>query len=136
MGERFGDGIRRLRRRVKRLKRQVWAIFLAMKDPDTPWPARAVAAVALAYAISPIDLIPDFIPLLGQLDDLLIVPALIGLAIRMIPPEVAARCRREAWAHLRAGDRIKGPYAAAAAAVFALAWLAALAWALSLFIGR
>jgi len=124
---------RKLVRRAKRLKRQVWAMFLAMKDPATPLPARIVILCAVGYAVSPIDLIPDFIPVLGQLDDLLILPLLIGLAIRMIPADVIARCRREAWSHLKAGDRVRTKAAIAASIVFILVWVGAIAWIVSLF---
>ncbi|HUW41152.1 MAG TPA: YkvA family protein [Rectinemataceae bacterium] len=120
----------RLRRRASKLKRRTWIAFLALKDPGTPPLARIVIALAVAYAASPIDLIPDFIPVLGQLDDFVIVPALIALALGMIPPEVAARCRREAWRRARAGDRIGGKSGIAAAASFALLWCAAAAWIL------
>ena len=126
-------GYRKLVRRAKRLKRQVWAMFLAMKDPATPLLARIVIVCAVGYAVSPIDLIPDFIPVLGQLDDLLILPLLLGLAIRMIPADVAARCRREAWAHLKAGDRVRTKAAIAASAVFAAVWIGLVAWIVSLF---
>lgn len=124
----------RLKRRAARMKRQVWALFLAWKDPRTPVLARIVIIVAVAYAVSPIDLIPDFIPFFGQLDDLLILPLLITLAIRLIPHDVAARCRREAWQHLKSGDRVRTPAGTMAAIVFGLAWLAALAWIVSLFV--
>lgn len=115
------------------MKRQVWALFLAWKDPRTPVLARVVIIVAVAYAVSPIDLIPDFIPFFGQLDDLLILPLLIALAIRLIPPDVSARCRRDAWRHLKSGDRVRTPAAAMAAVAFGAAWIAALAWIVSLF---
>lgn len=124
----------RLKRRAARLKRQIWSVFLAWKDPATPLSAKAVIALTIAYAASPIDLIPDFIPLLGQLDDLLIVPALIVLALRMIPPEVAARCRREAWKHLAAGDRVRTPAAWIAAAVFAVLWFLLVLWLVGIFL--
>ncbi len=123
----------RLKRRASRLKRQVWALFLAFKDPRTPLPARIIIIIAVAYAVSPIDLIPDFIPVFGQLDDLLLLPILIALAIRMIPPDVTARCRREAWQHLKSGDRVSTPAGTVAAIVFALVWIAAIAWLLSQF---
>jgi uncharacterized membrane protein YkvA (DUF1232 family) len=116
------------------MKRQIWALFLAWKDPRTPFLARAVIIVAVAYAVSPIDLIPDFIPFFGQLDDLLILPVLIAVAIKLIPPDVSARCRREAWQHLRSGDRVRTPAGTLAAILFGLVWLAALAWVASLFI--
>jgi uncharacterized membrane protein YkvA (DUF1232 family) len=122
----------RLKRRAKRLKRQVWALFLAWKDPETPVLAKIIIAVTVAYAVSPIDLIPDFIPVLGKLDDLVILPALILLAIRLIPPEVTARCRREAWRHLAKGDRVRTPAAVIAGIVFALVWIALIAWIVSL----
>jgi uncharacterized membrane protein YkvA (DUF1232 family) len=118
----------KLKRRAKRLKRQIWALYLSLKDPGTPLLARAVIIVTLAYALSPIDLIPDFIPVLGQLDDLILLPALIALAIHLIPPEVSARCRREAWKRLASGDRVRTPAATMAALLFALAWAAFIAW--------
>jgi len=108
-------------------------LFLAWKDPRTPFLARVVIIVAVAYALSPIDLIPDFIPFFGQLDDLLILPVLIAVAIKLIPPDVSARCRREAWQHLRAGDRVRTPAGTLAAIAFGLVWLAALAWIVTLF---
>jgi uncharacterized membrane protein YkvA (DUF1232 family) len=107
-------------------------MFLAWKDPETPWPARVAIALAVAYAASPIDLIPDFIPVLGQLDDLIIVPALIALALHLIPASVAARCRREAWRHLAAGERFKTKGGLIAAVGFVLLWLALAAWVLRL----
>lgn len=124
----------RLKRHAKRLKRQVWTVWLAMRDPETPLLARGIIVITIAYAASPVDLIPDFIPLLGYLDDLVILPALVALALRLIPPAVAARCRREAWRHLRAGERVRTPAALAAAALFILAWLALAAWLASLFL--
>ncbi|MCE1196047.1 DUF1232 domain-containing protein [bacterium] len=125
---------KKLKRRAAKLKRQLWALFLAFKDPGTPWKAKAIIIFAIAYATSPIDLIPDFIPVLGQLDDLIILPALIALALRLIPPQVAARCRREAWKHLEAGDRFKTGASTAASAVFVAIWLAVIVWIVSRFV--
>ncbi len=82
--------------RVKRLKDEIQALYLAAKDPRTPWYAKAVAAFIIGYALSPIDLIPDFIPVLGYLDDLVIVPAGIALLIRLIPSGVLQECREKA----------------------------------------
>ena len=124
----------RLKRRAVRLKRQVWAVFLAWKDLATPFPAKAVIAVTIAYAVSPIDLIPDFIPVLGQLDDLVFVPALIVLALRMIPPEVAARCRREAWRRLARGEQVRTPAGWLAAAAFGIVWILLAVWLAGLFL--
>ena len=84
------------RARVRELKIQVHALLLAYRDPRTPWYAKALAALVAAYALSPIDLIPDFIPVLGQLDDLLLVPLGIARAGRLVPREVLADCRARA----------------------------------------
>jgi len=78
--------VSRLERWARRLKVEVYALFLAYKDPRAPWYARAFAALVVGYAFSPLDLIPDPIPVLGYLDDLVIIPLGIALAIRMIPP--------------------------------------------------
>ena len=82
-----------LKDRARALKREVTALGLAVQDPRTPWYARVLAVAVIAYALSPIDLIPDFIPVLGYLDDLLLVPAGIALVIRLIPAEVMAEAR-------------------------------------------
>lgn len=113
----------RLKARARKLKRQIWALYLAWKDPETPFLARLVIACTIGYAISPIDLIPDFIPVLGYLDDLVILPALVVLAIRLIPPPVMARARREAWKRLGSGQKVKSPAGRIAAALFILLWL-------------
>lgn len=82
--------------RAARLKADIPALFLVLKHPKTPLGAKVLAGVAVGYALSPIDLIPDFIPVLGLLDDLLLLPALAALAFWMIPPEVLAECRARA----------------------------------------
>ncbi|MEG1924364.1 MAG: YkvA family protein [Ruthenibacterium sp.] len=82
--------------RAQQLKRDVPAVFLALKKKETPLIAKILAAVTTAYALSPIDLIPDFIPVLGYLDDIIVLPALIALTVRYIPPDVLAQCRSEA----------------------------------------
>jgi uncharacterized membrane protein YkvA (DUF1232 family) len=83
-----------LRRWARQLKAEVYALYLAYRDPRTPWYAKIVAALVVGYAFSPLDLIPDFIPVLGQLDDLVLVPLGIALARRLIPPAVMADSRR------------------------------------------
>ena len=85
-----------LKERAKRLKRDIPAVYLALKDKETPLIAKILAGITVCYALSPIDLIPDFIPVLGYLDDLLLLPGLAALTIRLIPAEVMERCRREA----------------------------------------
>ena len=77
------------------MKRDTYAVYLACRDPRTPWYAKVFAGGVVAYALSPIDLIPDFIPVLGQLDDLVIVPFGVWLARRLIPREVLEECRRQ-----------------------------------------
>jgi uncharacterized membrane protein YkvA (DUF1232 family) len=84
------------RRRARELRTQSYALYFAMKHPRVPFTAKLLAASVAAYAASPIDLIPDFIPVLGYLDDLIVVPLGIALVIRMIPPEVWADCRAKA----------------------------------------
>lgn len=90
-----------LKERAKKLKTDVPAVFLALQKRETPWYAKAMAALTVAYALSPIDFIPDFIPLLGYLDDVLLLPAMIALTVKWIPKEVYHRCQAEAegmWA--------------------------------------
>jgi len=85
-----------LKSRARALKKEIIALYFAAKDPRTPWYAKAVALITVAYALSPVDLIPDFVPILGYLDDLIIVPAGIALALRLIPPEVLDQARVQA----------------------------------------
>ena len=85
-----------LKERALRLKQEVTALGLACRDPRTPWYARLLAVGVIAYALSPIDLIPDFIPVLGYLDDLVLVPLGIALALKMIPLEVMVDARIKA----------------------------------------
>ncbi len=81
------------------LKRDVMTLWFALKHPDTPWYARVLAAVITAYALSPVDLIPDFIPILGYLDDLILVPAGVWLLLRIVPEQVLtdSRSLSEQW---------------------------------------
>jgi uncharacterized membrane protein YkvA (DUF1232 family) len=85
-----------LKERAKQLKTDIPAVFLALKKRETPWTAKLLAALTVGYALSPIDLIPDFIPVLGYLDDLIILPAMVALTVRLIPADVMAACRAEA----------------------------------------
>ncbi len=85
-----------LKDRAKQLKTDIPAVFLALKRRETPWGAKVLAALTVGYALSPIDLIPDFIPILGYLDDLIILPAMVALTVRLIPAEVMEECRAEA----------------------------------------
>lgn len=107
------------------------ALALAYHDPRTPWAARLTAALVVAYALSPIDLIPDFIPVLGYLDDLIVLPLGIALAIRLIPPQVMADCRA------RADERVaEGGFAGRAGALIVIAlWTAGLLFIVALLRG-
>jgi len=108
------------KQRAQQLKVEVYAVYLAYRDPRVPWYARVFAACVVGYAFSPIDLIPDFIPLLGYLDDLLIVPLGIWLVLKMIPPPVMAECRARSQEVMRAGKPVNW----AAAVVIVAIWLA------------
>jgi uncharacterized membrane protein YkvA (DUF1232 family) len=107
------------KRRARQLKQESYALYLAYRDPRTPWYARVFAACVVGYAFSPIDLIPDTIPVLGYLDDLILVPLGISIAIKMIPPPVMAECRDRARAALEQGR----PANWVAAAVIVAIWL-------------
>jgi len=107
-----------LRAWARSLKRDAHAVWLAARDPRTPWYAKAVAIAVAAYAFSPIDLIPDFVPVLGYLDDLLFVPMGLWLALKLIPPAVLAEHRAAAEA---AADR---PVSRLAAILVVALWIA------------
>lgn len=109
----------RLKRRARDLKIEVYAVYLAYRDPRVPLYARILAACVAGYAFSPIDLIPDPIPVLGYLDDLVLVPLGIALVVRMIPPDVLAECRQKSREVMSQGK----PVNKAAAAVIIVIWL-------------
>ncbi|HRJ41162.1 MAG: DUF1232 domain-containing protein [Caldilineaceae bacterium] len=110
--------------RAHQLKTETFALYLVCRDPRTPWYARLLAGVVVAYAFSPIDLIPDPIPILGYLDDLLLVPGGILLARRLIPPVVLAESREWAAALMAQGRPVNWY----AAGVIVLLWLAVAVW--------
>jgi uncharacterized membrane protein YkvA (DUF1232 family) len=112
----------RLRNWARAIKRDVVALYLAARDPRVAWPAKLLAACVAAYALSPIDLIPDFVPVLGYLDDVILVPLGILIATRMVPPDVMAELRAEA--ERRFAVR---PVSRAAAAIILLCWIALVA---------
>jgi uncharacterized membrane protein YkvA (DUF1232 family) len=100
------SGLERLKQRARELKREVVAIALAARDPRTPWYAKVLLVAIVAYAVSPIDLIPDFVPVIGLVDDVLLLPLGIALALKMIPRAVMEECRvRAATAELE-GSRL------------------------------
>jgi uncharacterized membrane protein YkvA (DUF1232 family) len=106
---------------ARSIKRDVHALYLSARDPRTPWYAKAVAIAVAGYALSPIDLIPDFIPIVGYLDDLILVPLGILLAVRLIPAEIMAEHRAAAAA---AGER---PVSRIAAVFIIGVWIVGLA---------
>ncbi len=112
-----------LRDRIRWLKRQVLTVYFIARDPRLPWPLRLLALAIAGYALSPIDLIPDFIPVLGLLDDLVLLPLGIALVMRLAPVAVVADAR------LRAGEAIERPVSRTAAWLIGGIWLLALAGA-------
>jgi len=103
---------------AKRLKRDVYAFYLACHDPRLPWYVRAIAICVVAYAFSPIDLIPDFIPVLGYLDDLLIVPLGLALLMRLIPKAIFRDCQVRAEAAIAQGQGKPTNWVAAGVIIF------------------
>ena len=93
--------MKHLKERAKQLKNDVPAVFFALKRKETPWGAKVLAAIVVVYALSPIDLIPDFIPFFGCLDDVILLPSLIAVTVKLIPKEILDQCRKdsaELWA--------------------------------------
>src|SRR5512147_1818535 len=111
----------KLKARARALKKETYAIYLAARDPRTPWYAKALIFFVVAHTFSPIDLIPDFIPILGYLDDLIITPGGIWLAVRLIPPEVLAEARATAATH-----EVDGRVGKIGAALILLVWILAI----------
>lgn len=107
------------KQRARRLKADVFALYLAARHPDTPWYAKLLVAAIVAYALSPIDLIPDFIPIVGYLDDLVLIPMGIALAVKLVPSSVLAECRARAHESM-ANDK---PTSLVAGAVIVVIWL-------------
>lgn len=112
--------LKELKERARRLKAETYALYLAARHPQTPWYAKLLVAAVVAYAFSPIDLIPDFVPVLGYLDDLVLLPLGIVLATRMIPASVMAECRAEAQRAMLSSR----PVSRFAGAVIVLVWIA------------
>jgi uncharacterized membrane protein YkvA (DUF1232 family) len=116
----------RWQQRARDLNEQVLALYLAFRDRRTPWYARLWLALVVGYALSPIDLIPDFIPVVGYLDDLVLVPLGVAVAVRMLPVTVLAESRQRAADQFEAGRPTCWPAAVAVLVV----WLAVAAWIL------
>jgi uncharacterized membrane protein YkvA (DUF1232 family) len=114
--------LQRLRDRAQRLKRETMALYFAARDPATPWYAKAFIAFVVAYALSPIDPIPDFIPLLGFVDEIILLPFALAFAIRLIPSSIMDAAR------IRASEEISGqrPRSYTAAVVIVMLWITAI----------
>ncbi len=123
--------IARLKAYARTLKREAYVVYLAARDPRVPWYAKAFIGLVLAHTFSPIDLIPDFIPVLGYLDDLVITPLGIMLALKMIPPEVLGEVRQKAEEVMRQGK----PTSRTGAVLIICIWLSILIAAAWYFMG-
>jgi uncharacterized membrane protein YkvA (DUF1232 family) len=117
-----------LKSKAEVLKRETYVVYLASKDSRTPWYAKALILFTLGYALSPIDLIPDFIPVLGYLDDIILLPALIAICIKLIPHEVIHQCRLQVQ-----HQSLKGKKSYVAAIIIILIWLVCLFWMATYF---
>ena len=125
------SAIRKIKAWARELKAQVLTLWFCRSHPDTPATAKILATIVVAYAFSPIDLIPDFIPVLGYLDDLILVPLGIYLTLRLLPPHVlaASREKADAWT----ADNKSKPKNYLAAALIGLIWVMAAYWAWTAF---
>ena len=131
MKENLQAAVDEFKQRAKKLKTEVYALSLAYRHPQTPWYAKAFAGLVIAYSLSPIDLIPDFIPALGYLDDLILVPLGITLAIRMIPEGVMAECRAQTQTEPWAGK----PKNWFGAVIIVALWVVCIIWVIGIFRG-
>jgi len=111
--------IEKMKEKTSELKRQVFALYLAYKKKETPLIAKVFTAIVVAYALSPIDLIPDFIPVLGYLDDFILIPMGVAIALKLIPAEIMEECRKEAEAKLKSDI----PEAKVAGVVIVMLWI-------------
>ena len=109
-----------LKQRARQLKADTFALYLAARDSRTPWYAKLLAGLVVAYALSPVDLIPDFVPVLGYLDDLILIPAGIALAVKLVPRSVLVECRARARETVQSGM----PVSRVAGAIIIGIWVA------------
>jgi len=121
------------RQRAGELKTETYAVYLAYKHPGVPWYAKVLAACVVAYAFSPIDLIPDFIPVLVYLDDLILIPLGIAVVIKMIPPDILAESREKARLEMNVGKPVNWFAAIIIAAIWLIVAAGAIVLVLRLF---
>lgn len=119
--------LKKLKDKAKVLKTEVIAIYLSMKDGRTPVLAKVMIVLTISYAFSPIDLIPDFIPILGYLDDLIILPSMIAATVKLIPKEVLVECRVKAKENIQVNKKL-GIYSAA---IIVLLWIGVIVFVMS-----
>ena len=122
--------LEKLKSRARAFQAETYAIYLAARDPRTPWYAKALIWFVVVHTFSPIDLIPDFIPILGYLDDLVITPVGLALALRLIPPMVLEEARQRVWEQSRigSGPRRSRAVEAAGAVIVISIWVILLVW--------
>ena len=125
--------LQKLRQRARELNREIAALFLAARHPRTPWYAKLLMLLIVAYAVSPIDLIPDFIPVIGLLDDVLLLPIGIALVLRLIPKAVIAECRAQARMDEAERHRLGRFGAIGVALVWLMLLILAAGWAVQAF---
>jgi uncharacterized membrane protein YkvA (DUF1232 family) len=118
---------------ANKLKAETQALYLAYKHPDTPWYAKVFAGMVVAYAFSPIDLVPDFIPVLGYVDDLILVPMGVAFAFKMIPATVMDECRTRAKNDMLEGKPVNWAAAIFIGAVWVGLLLLCISWAADFF---
>ena len=111
--------IERMKEKARELKKQVFALYLAYKKKETPLIAKVFTVIVVAYALSPVDLIPDFIPVLGYLGDFILIPMGVAIALKLIPAEIMEECRKEAEAKLQSDI----PEAKAAGVIIVMLWI-------------
>ena len=120
----------RLKKHALSLKKDAYALYIAARDPRVPWYAKAFMGLVLAYAFSPIDLTPDFVPVLGYLDDLVIIPLGIALALKMIPAQVMIDARQQVEDRMQKGE----PVSRTGAVIVIVIWLVLLAFVIGLIV--
>lgn len=119
--------VEKIKQWARKLKADIAVLYLAYRNAGTPWYAKLAALITVGYALSPIDLIPDFVPILGFVDDAILLPILIWLSLKLIPPEVIAQCRESAD-EVFAGGR---PKSYLAAGVIVLVWILLIAYVIT-----
>jgi uncharacterized membrane protein YkvA (DUF1232 family) len=122
------------KQRARRFKRDTYALYLAARDPRVPWYTKALALAVVGYALSPLDLIPDFVPIIGYLDDLILIPLGIALVLRLTPTGVLEECRAHAQQELEYGRLAQSIPARIATVIIVLAWLVGLAFTITVLV--